>query len=604
MSILRMKRPGRRWTAVILAVGLAVLPAGILVLVVWANYGGSRQAAAMFTDIASPVLADPRARAEGACWGDYDADGDLDLFVANADGPSRLWRNDGGGAFADVARSAGIPASLRKAAGCAFIDIDNDGDLDLFVTSKNNIDIPSPENKLLRNNGDGTFTDLTAQARVGMPGAGVAASDWADFDGDADYDGFVATRFKGRDPKRRVNAFFEQTSPFVFRNIASVKGLADPVGPQSAWLGTWIDYDSDGDVDLLVGLDFWGVELFRNDNGTFTRVTTTAFPPAQDKSPGAPPNNPMGAAWGDFDNDGCLDVWISGTDLPGQGGFTGDTLGDLASRLFRNNCNGTFSDVTIAAGFTPTGLIQWSANFVDFDNDGDLDLSVVAGNASEDAKPRPNPIKRIFMRPAALLVGVVRGVLMVILPSPARTAESAYRYEYMVPAIGPMGLAAAMPNYLYKNLLVETGRTSFLPANELFNPPDLGSTLGSAWADFDNDGDLDWFVPNRGTPSRLYRNDGPVGNYLRVRLVGNPMRDAVGALVKIKVGNTYQIRHLHVLDGYLSQSQMDPHFGLGRAGRVDEVWVRWPNTTTWVSVCKQVPANRRITVTEGQGCRW
>lgn len=596
-AALPLRRSRRR---TVLYLGAAVLLL-LFISTVAANYRGSPDGA-MFTDIATPALADVQGRSEGACWGDVDGDGRPDLFVANSDSPSRLWRNEGGGAFVEV--GAGVIEQLRRATGCTLLDLDNDGDLDLFVTAKNHTGNPPSENKLFANDGDGTFTDMTARAGVAMRGIGVTSSDWADVDGDGDYDAFVAARFKGPQPWTRLNAVFEQHQPLSFRDVAGAKGLADPIGPQTAWMGSWIDYDGDGDRDLLIGLDFWGIELFRNDRGTFTRVTTEAFPPATDSTPGAPPNNPMGIAWGDFDNDGCIDLFVSGTDMPGQGGFGADTLGDLASRLYRNNCNGTFTDVTRAAGLAPTGTTQWAANFIDFDNDGDLDLGVVAGNASEDTKVQPNRFKQAIKRPLAAVVGMARWIVLAVVPNAVRLSEWVYRYEMTIPAIGAEGIAAAMPNFLYRNLLVETGKATFVNANDLLNPPDFGSTLGSAWADFDGDGDLDWFVPNRGTPNRLYRNDGPVGNYLRVHLVGRPLRAAVGTWVKIKVAGAWQYRHVHVLDGFLSQSQLDPHFGLGAATTVDEVWVRWPGTTTWVRACEHVPADRLITVRQGGGCTW
>ena len=98
----------------------------------------------------------------------------------------------------------------------------------------------------------------------------------------------------------------------------------------------------------------------------------------------------------------------------------------------------------------------------------------------------------------------------------------------------------------------------------------------------------------------MFQNNGPVGNYLRVHVVGSKLRDAVGARVKIKVGKGWQVRHVHVLDGYASQSQMDPHFGLGSATIVDELWVRWPGLTTWERLCTGVSANRKVTVIQGR----
>jgi hypothetical protein len=568
----------------------------------------------MFSDIAPPLMAEAH-RSDGGCWGDFDGDGNQDLFVANTGGTSRLWRNDGAGSLTDVGGTLGLSRMLRRATSCVFVDMDNDGDRDLYVGSRANEIQPIAESKVFENRG-GTFVDVTASAGMGMPGLGVASSDWADYDDDGDYDAFVAVRW-GR--SAHANAFFEQLTPLIFRDTAAAKGLADPPGPQTAFLGSWFDYDADGDLDLLVAIDFWGLELYRNDAGAFTRVTTTALPQATDSTPGAPPNNAMGVTWGDYDADGCMDVFISGNNLPGQGGFEAIVMGDLASRLYRNHCDGTFSDVTRAVGLRPTGVIEWGGQFIDFDNDGDLDLSVVAGNADksetygisgsegdggngegETAGRAPSAGSSFARQMRILLVSGARRVL----PASPRLYDWLYRYEAMIPAVGTAGRAAAMPNFLYKNLLVETGSARFVNVINQVGAGDVGATRGSAWADFDNDGDLDWFVPNRGTPNRLFRNDGPVGHYLRVHLVGARLRDAVGAWVKIRAGGREQVRHVHVLDGYLSQSQMDPHFGLGTADRVDEVWVRWAGTTQWLLACSGVPANKMVTIPQGGACRW
>lgn len=543
----------------------------------------------MFTDVANAVMAEGKVWAEGGCWGDIDGDDDQDLLVTNALAPLRLWKNEGSGRFVDIAPFALTLRSREWVVSCAFIDLDDDGDLDLYVTERGGKKAERL-GKLLRNDGRGVYTEITEEAGARIPLAGSASVDWADMDGDGDLDGFVATRW-GREATRK-NALFEQIGPLRFRNIAAARGLADPEGPQNAFLGSWFDYDMDGDADLLIAIDWWGVELYRNDRSTFTRVTTEVFPPATDDTPGAPPNNPMGAAWGDFDNDGCIDVFVTGINILGQGGFESRTLTDFASRLYRNDCRGRFSDLTTAAGFLPTGLVEWGANFVDFDNDGDLDLSVVTGYASPELNP--GRVERLIRT----IVAFPRRLI------PANISAWLYRYEAMIPASGQSGPEAAMPKLLYRNQLVETGKATFVEVTYDAGVGDVGASRGSLWADIDNDGDLDWFVPSRRMPNRLYRNNGPVGNYLRVHLVGGRQRQAIGAWVKIRAGNLQQIRHVHVLDGYLSQSQIDPHFGLGQAALVDELSVRWPNTTRWVRLCERIPANRKVVVTENVGCGW
>jgi hypothetical protein len=587
----------KRRRAVLAIVGAAAL---VVLFATIAQFGRSQAGPVRFTDIATSEMAEPKADSPGACFGDVDGDGDEDLFVANSglmqrSETSRLWLNDGRGRFVDGAQRAGITSGLqRKFISCSLIDIDNDGDLDLFVASKGTKRDLAEGNKLFENKGDGTFTDRTSGSGVALIGKGGNSSDWADFDNDGDVDGFLANR-----STEILNSFFEQVRPFVFRDIGPQKGLADPAGPETTFLGSWFDYDADGDPDLLMALDWWGAELFRNDAGRFTRVTTSALPPATDDTPGAPPNNAMGVGWGDYDNDGCIDAFITGMNIPGVGGFEARVLTDLASRLYRNNCNGTFTDVTQQSGFGVTGLTEWSANFIDFDNDGDLDLSVVAGNAGE----------RIPANEQGRLRGTARKGVTVIVTAirkmvPMSWVAWAYRYEMMIPASGSSGPASAMPNLLYQNMLVETGAPTFMNVTDRMGVMSVGAVRASVWADIDNDGDLDWFLPGRGTPNRLFRNNGPTGNHLRAHLIGARIKTALGAWVKIRVGKAIQVRHLRVLDGYLAQSQIDPHFGVGTATRVDEIWVRWPGTTRWILMCTSVPANVKVTIIERNGCRW
>ena len=550
----------------------------------------------MFTDIAPPSMADSSAVSDGACFSDIYGDGREDLFVTNMSGPSHLWRNDGDGHFTDVTATSGI--TVANATSCAFVDFDGDGLPDLYVTSRSRATASQntdEESKLFRNDGGGHFTDATATAGVGLPGRRVLSSDWADFNGHGLYGGYVPAR--SGPPPTRANALFEPIAPFKFIDIAHAKGLDKRKDvPTSIFLGSWFDYNGDGRPDLLLAVDFWGVELYRNDGGTFTRVTATAFHQLANSTRGAPPTNAMGVTWGDYDNDGCIDVFITGFNTYGQAGFGADRLGDLASRLYHNNCDGTFTDVTKEVGLRPTGEMEWSANFVDFDNDGDLDLAVVAGNSGKDTT---RPTLGLAFAKRAATIGVSALKLFISAP----LAAWLYRYEAMVPALGEKGIAAAMPLHLYRNLLAETGTARFVDVTDQLAVANMGSTQGSAWADIDNSGRLSWFVPGKGTPSRLFRNNGPAGHYLRVHVVGSKLRDAVGAWVKIKTGKGWQVRHVHVLDGFASQSQMDPHFGLGSATMVDELWVRWPGLTTWERLCTEVPADRKVTVIQGRpGC--
>ena len=301
-----------------------------------------------FTDVtAASGLPHPYpATATGAVFFDYDNDGWPDLFVAAARGGDRLFHNTGGGHFVDVSAAAGIPPG-RWGSMAAVADYDRDGFLDLYVVRMGDQEATTPRpnyaatngvpSTLYRNNGDGTFTDVTRHARVGNPGWGMAAA--------------------------------------------------------------WADYDGDGWPDLYVANEFGANALYHNErDGTFSERAATAG--VVDGGAG------MGVAWGDVDGDGTLDLFVSNMhansawalfhpDFPAPipwfyrllGFFTdevqrrSDDIIDRLTRgstLYRNNGDGTFTDVSDAAGVRDAQW-GWSAEFLDYDNDGRLDLYAVNG---------------------------------------------------------------------------------------------------------------------------------------------------------------------------------------------------------------------------------
>jgi hypothetical protein len=282
---------------------------------------------AAFADATTGDLADTRT-SYGTAWGDYDGDGDLDIFIANGDDTNALLRNEGGGVFDDVA--TGTMQSLAGALGTAWGDYDNDGDLDLYVSANG----PS---KLFRNDGISGFSDVTAGDLVDAD-YGQSCS-WADYDLDGDLDLYYVTAFT---PSRLLR----NDGGDVFTDATA----GTPLGVAGVNYGVaWGDYDNDGDPDVYVCRDAQNY-LFRNDGGgTFTDVTTG---PLGDTGHG------HGVDWGDYDNDGDLDLYV------------GNMI--EASKLLRNDGGGTFVDVTtpVLAGNGRTQGLVW----FDYDNDGDLDL--------------------------------------------------------------------------------------------------------------------------------------------------------------------------------------------------------------------------------------
>jgi hypothetical protein len=292
--------------------------------------GAAPRGHAQFTDVTTPLLADPGA-GFGVAWCDYDRDGDQDIYISNGGGgPSKLFRNDAG-TFVDA--TTGPLSGVGGEFGVAWGDYDDDGDLDLFSANG------TVASRLLRNEG-GVFADVDA-GDAGIPGPAQSAA-WADYDQDGDLDLYVTCW----DAPNRL-----------FRNDGGVFVNATPPGMDDSGKGTgaaWADYDNDGDLDIYVGNRTAG-QLFRNEGGgAFTDVTVSPLNKA----------GITGVAWADYDNDGDLDLYVC-RDL-------------VSNRLFRNNSTDTttsFTDMYIPA-MRDAGFSQ-GCTWADFDNDGDLDLFVV-----------------------------------------------------------------------------------------------------------------------------------------------------------------------------------------------------------------------------------
>ncbi|MBD3368511.1 MAG: T9SS type A sorting domain-containing protein [Candidatus Eisenbacteria bacterium] len=277
-----------------------------------------------WTDATEPPLGD-LGRAGGIAWADYDGDGDQDVYVANADGVNRLFRNDGG-TFTDVTAAPLDDAGVGM--GVSWGDYDGDGDHDLYLVNDG-------ANRLFRNDA-GTFADATA-APLDDPGEGYGVS-WVDYDLDGDLDLFVANN--------GTNRLYENNVPGrAFFTDATSAPMDDPGNSQSA---VWADYDLDGDQDCYLVNRGTANRLLRNDAGAFVDVAAGALADAADG---------IGAAWGDYDNDGDPDLYLANL--------------NAANRLLRND-GGGFTDVSVfplSDGGAGTGVV-----WLDAENDGDLDL--------------------------------------------------------------------------------------------------------------------------------------------------------------------------------------------------------------------------------------
>ena len=304
-----------------------------------------------FTDVSAQAGVDDAGPGVAAVWGDMDNDGDLDLFVSNRPGNNALYRNEGDGHFTNVAPQAGVADPSGYGEGSAWADIDSDGLLDLYVANYSGAPPPGNlPNRLFRNLDGQHFSDVAAERGVAHMGNGEGIA-WADFDNDGDMDLYIANANYG------ANALFQQQPDGTYTNVAAQMHVLG--GPGRSFGAAWGDFDNDGLLDLYVAQEGTN-RLYRNLGGTdFADVTAQAGVGGNAWS--------LGCAWGDFDNDGWLDLHVANADI---GGY------NPADVLYRNMGGITFTNVTALCGVTNTLDARGNA-WGDMDNDGDLDLYVV-----------------------------------------------------------------------------------------------------------------------------------------------------------------------------------------------------------------------------------
>jgi len=495
----------------------------------------------------------------GACWIDYDGDGSLDLYLVNGqplaqtDGsaPSDvLYRNRGDGTFQEVTSRAGIRDS-GWGHGCAVGDIDNDGDPDLYVTNRG-------ANALYRNRGDGTFIEVGRAAGVDDPGWSASAA-FADYDADGFLDLVVAEyvefdqsktqrpgsaefcRFLGmpvfcgpRGLPMARNRLYRNRGNGTFEDVTVAAGFHTDRGYYSLGV-VWGDLDNDGDPDLYVATDSTPNLLYRNNgDGTFTDVATEAGVAFNEEGR---EQAGMGTDMGDYDNDGDMDLVVTN--------FSHDV-----NTLYRQDSPGTFSDVSYSSGIGEPSLLYlgWGVGWVDLDNDGWKDLFVANGHTQ--------------------------------------------------PQVDQYGLATTYRerNLLFANLhdgtFREVGKDSG-PGMALITP-----SRGAAFADYDNDGDVDVLVNNIDELPNLLRNEtGNRSHWIGLKLIGTrATRDAVGARVTLKVQAGIRMGEVHPGYSYLSSNDPRLLFGLGSAVSVDEIRIRWPKGS--IQILRDLPIDCYSTIKE------
>jgi hypothetical protein len=467
-----------------------------------------------FTDVTARAGVDNRRWGQGVCAGDFDNDGGTDLFVTNF-GRSRLYRNNGDGTLTDVAQAAGV-AVEGWSTGCAFGDYDGDGRLDLFVAGYVKLDLdalpPAPRRPEAASR-PGPVASPAGEKR-GMGAAYSAGMLYCEYRGQPVMCG-------PRGLKGESDHLFRNNGDGTFADVSARAGVADAAGLYGFGVA-FFDFDDDGKLDLFVANDSTPNYLYRNrGDGTFEDVSL-ASGAALDEAGREQAH--MGVAVGDYDNDGRDDLHVT-------------NFADDYNVLYHNDGKGLFSDVSYPAGVARPSIpfLGWGDAFLDYDNDGWLDLMVGNGHVY--------PIADQFdwntsYRQRALLFRNLKG----------RFAEVA----------GSAGPALAVPR----------------------------STRGLATGDVDNDGDLDVALNNIDDAPTLLRNEGGgrAGHWLAVRLVGDPgrkcPRDAIGSVVFCTAGGLRRRGEVASGRSQLSQSDLRVHFGLGPATRVDRLEVRWANGET------------------------
>jgi enediyne biosynthesis protein E4 len=496
----------------------------------------------------------------GVAWIDYDQDGLMDVYFIQSAATdiykpphplrSALYHNNGDGTFTDVTDKAGVGGEGHYGQGVAVGDFDNDGYPDLYVTGYGRA-------ILYHNNGNGTFTDITAKSFVGDEGGWSTSAGWFDYDKDGWLD-LVVTNYIDWNAKNNIWCgerrpgyrsychpgnykgqhikLYHNNHDGTFTDVSDASGVGKP---EAKGMGVVLaDFNNDGWPDIAVANDSWPNFLFLNKhNGTFEDVSLVSGMAASEDGRY---EAGMGIDAADVDGDGWMDLYITHLDFE-------------LNRLYRNSHDGTFTDETFRSriGNKAVLLSGVAMKFLDYDNDGWNDILQLNG---------------------AMLDNV-----------------SLYHGE----------VSYKEPLLMYRNL----GKGEFDKVSDSLGPDFIHPIVGRglATADYDNDGDIDIVTNNRADFPSLLRNDGGNANHwLTVQLIGTKSnRDGIGASLKLTATGFVQVEQAKGGMSYMSASDPRIHFGLGKRMKIESLEITWPSGQ--VDRLTNVPVDQIIAFKEGAG---
>ena len=498
----------------------------------------------------------PETLGAGGVWLDVDDDGWQDIVLVNSstwpgqgtsDTHAMLYRNNGDGTFADISAGSGLDVPLYGFGGAAG-DFDNDGQTDLYITALG-------PNRLLRGQGDGTFVDVTEASGTGDPGFSTSAV-WFDYDNDGYLDIFVANYVEwtpeidlyctldGETKSYCTPESYQGQSSTLFHNLGNgtfedVSVSAGVSNPSAKALSaSMFDVNSDGWMDLFVTNDTQPNQLFQNQgDGTFSDIAVVA---GVAFSEAGIARAGMGVDAADYDGSGYPSLII--------GNFSNEMMA-----LYHNEGNGLFIDEAprSALGRGTLLTLTFGCFFFDYDLDGWLDVFAANGHVADDIEQVQSRVT--YAQRPQLFHNDGRG-----------------RFEEIVDEAG-----------------------------DALQQPMVAR--GAAYADYDNDGDLDILMTSNGGAPRLLRNDGGnTNNLLRVKTVGTESnRDGIGARVEVTVAGQSRWQMVKTGSSYASQSEVPLTFGLGNETSVERLRVSWPSGQ--VDEVTGLAANEFLVIEEGRG---